>query len=101
MVLENVKELWTETPTTAKGQKKAKLVNKERFITQLFLRGDSGNLKYLSSYTCSKTYCLNELIYQISTFFKSRLILVNCQFQGAYKNGLKSNRLSSGEYADM
>ena len=42
MVLENVKEMWTETPSSSKGQKKAKLVNKERFITQLFLRGDSG-----------------------------------------------------------
>ncbi|KAI8897666.1 hypothetical protein BC833DRAFT_592892 [Globomyces pollinis-pini] len=41
MVLENVKEMWTETPPTSKGQKKAKLVNKERFISQLFLRGDS------------------------------------------------------------
>ncbi|KAJ3260781.1 Small nuclear ribonucleoprotein Sm D2 [Boothiomyces macroporosus] len=41
MVLENVKEMWTETPKVNKGQKKAKLVNKERFISQLFLRGDS------------------------------------------------------------
>ena len=41
MVLENVKEMWTVTPKTGKGQKKAKLVNKERFISQLFLRGDS------------------------------------------------------------
>ena len=39
--------LRTDTPTpaqipkTGKGQKKAKPVNKERFITKLFLRGDS------------------------------------------------------------
>ena len=41
MVLEQVKELWTEVPKTAKGQKKAKPVNKDRFIPKMFLRGDS------------------------------------------------------------
>ncbi|KAI8827127.1 uncharacterized protein EV422DRAFT_490711 [Fimicolochytrium jonesii] len=41
MVLENVKEMWTETPKTGKGQKKAKPINKDRFISKLFLRGDS------------------------------------------------------------
>jgi small nuclear ribonucleoprotein D2 len=41
MVLENVKELWTEIPKTAKGQKKSKPVNKDRYIPKLFLRGDS------------------------------------------------------------
>lgn len=63
-VLENVKEMWTEVPKvcgarppssdsraalntsasilqTGKGQKKAKPVNRERFISKLFLRGDS------------------------------------------------------------
>ncbi|KAG0052850.1 Small nuclear ribonucleoprotein Sm D2 [Gryganskiella cystojenkinii] len=40
MVLENVKEMWTEVPKNSKG-KKAKPVNKERFISKLFLRGDS------------------------------------------------------------
>ncbi|CCH58756.1 hypothetical protein TBLA_0A09730 [Henningerozyma blattae CBS 6284] len=34
MVLENVKELWTERNGN-------KLINKERFISKLFLRGDS------------------------------------------------------------
>ncbi|CCE65247.1 hypothetical protein TPHA_0K01130 [Tetrapisispora phaffii CBS 4417] len=34
MVLENVKELWTE-------KNKDKVINKERFISKLFLRGDS------------------------------------------------------------
>lgn len=34
MVLENVKELWTE-------KEKNQTVNKERFISKLFLRGDS------------------------------------------------------------
>lgn len=34
MVLENVKELWTE-------KRNNKIVNRERFISKLFLRGDS------------------------------------------------------------
>eukprot|EP00126_Sphaerothecum_destruens_P015239 Sdes_comp9173_c0_seq1m643 len=42
MVLENVKEMWTERPSKGKGAKKAaKPVNKDRFISKLFLRGDS------------------------------------------------------------
>ncbi|KAJ9073050.1 mRNA splicing protein [Entomophthora muscae] len=41
MVLENVREMWTETPKVGKGQKKAKPVTKDRFISKLFLRGDS------------------------------------------------------------
>lgn len=42
MVLENVKEMWTEMPKTGKGQKKkGKPVSKDRFISKLFLRGDS------------------------------------------------------------
>ena len=40
-VLENVKEMWTETPKTGKGKKKAQAVNKDRFISKMFLRGDS------------------------------------------------------------
>jgi small nuclear ribonucleoprotein D2 len=41
MVLENVKELWTERAKKGKGKKKAKPVNKDRFISKMFLRGDS------------------------------------------------------------
>jgi len=41
MVLENVKEMWTEVPKTGKGKKKAKPINKDRFINKMFLRGDS------------------------------------------------------------
>ena len=57
MVLEGVKEMWTELPKTGKGiylvdffftiyfsilgKKKAKPVNKDRFISKMFLRGDS------------------------------------------------------------
>lgn len=41
MVLENVKEMWTEHPRAGKGKKKSKPVNKDRFISKMFLRGDS------------------------------------------------------------
>ncbi|CAG9832456.1 unnamed protein product [Diabrotica balteata] len=41
MVLENVKEMWTELPRAGKGRKKAKPVNKDRFISKMFLRGDA------------------------------------------------------------
>ena len=41
MVLENVKEMWTEVPKTSKGKKKAQALNKDRFISKMFLRGDS------------------------------------------------------------
>lgn len=37
MVLENVKEMWTEVPKS----KNRKPVNKDRFIPKMFLRGDS------------------------------------------------------------
>ncbi|OZJ04310.1 hypothetical protein BZG36_03166 [Bifiguratus adelaidae] len=40
MVLENVKEMWTETPKGSKG-KKGKPINRDRFISKMFLRGDS------------------------------------------------------------
>ena len=40
MVLINVKEMWTELPQGAKG-KGAKPINKDRFISKMFLRGDS------------------------------------------------------------
>ena len=32
--------MWTETPRTGKGSK-AKPVNKDRFVSKMFLRGDS------------------------------------------------------------
>ncbi|AXA50627.1 small nuclear ribonucleoprotein D2 [Malassezia restricta] len=37
MVLENVKEMWTEVPKS----KNKKPVHKDRFISKMFLRGDS------------------------------------------------------------
>ncbi|KAL8657608.1 MAG: hypothetical protein Q9226_001751 [Calogaya cf. arnoldii] len=47
MVLENVKEMWTEIPRTSEG-KKGRPVNKDRFISKMFLRGDSVILVLLS-----------------------------------------------------
>ena len=41
MLLENVTEMWTERGTKGKGKKKAKAINKDRFISKMFLRGDS------------------------------------------------------------
>eukprot|EP00736_Rhodelphis_marinus_P010275 Rmarinus@m.5207 len=41
MVLENVKEIWTETPKAGKGKKRGKPVNKDRYMSKMFLRGDS------------------------------------------------------------
>lgn len=40
-VLTDVKEMWTEQPKTGKGKKKAKAVNKDRYVSKMFLRGDS------------------------------------------------------------
>ncbi|KAA1080313.1 mRNA splicing protein [Puccinia graminis f. sp. tritici] len=47
MVLVNVKEMWTELP---KGKNK-KPVNKDRFISKMFLRGDSVILGTISLVT--------------------------------------------------
>uniref|UniRef100_A0A0K0EU86 Small nuclear ribonucleoprotein Sm D2 n=2 Tax=Strongyloides TaxID=6247 RepID=A0A0K0EU86_STRVS len=41
MILEDVRELWTETPKTGKGKKKGQAIAKDRFISKMFLRGDS------------------------------------------------------------
>jgi len=41
MVLEDVKEMWTENPKAGKGKKKQQAVNRDRFISKMFLRGDS------------------------------------------------------------
>ncbi|KAF2746230.1 small nuclear ribonucleoprotein-like protein sm d2 [Sporormia fimetaria CBS 119925] len=47
MILENSKEMWTETPRLSNGQLGRK-VNKDRFISKMFLRGDSVILVLLS-----------------------------------------------------
>ncbi|VDN19369.1 unnamed protein product [Gongylonema pulchrum] len=41
MVLEDVKEMWMELPKTGKGKKKAETTAKDRYISKMFLRGDS------------------------------------------------------------
>ena len=41
--------MWTETPRTGKGSK-AKPVNKDRFVSKMFLRGDSVVLSKFSSF---------------------------------------------------
>lgn len=41
MVLEDVQELWTEMPKKSKGNDQAHPVTKERYISKMFLRGDS------------------------------------------------------------
>lgn len=41
MVLENVREVWTEAAAKGKGKKKSTPSNKDRFISKMFLRGDS------------------------------------------------------------
>ncbi|KAL0024175.1 hypothetical protein WJX77_004448 [Trebouxia sp. C0004] len=45
MILENVKEMWTEVPKTGRGKKGAKPVNKDRFISKLFLRGNNSTVQ--------------------------------------------------------
>ena len=40
MVLENAYEIWTEMPKGGKG-KRAKPIDRERYISKMFLRGDS------------------------------------------------------------
>ncbi|KAF8420071.1 hypothetical protein EV426DRAFT_537917, partial [Tirmania nivea] len=47
MVLENVKEMWTETPRKADGTK-GRPVNRDRFVSKMFLRGDGVILVLLS-----------------------------------------------------
>jgi small nuclear ribonucleoprotein D2 len=40
-LLEDVKEMWTETSKGGKNKTKGVPVNKDRYINKLFLRGDS------------------------------------------------------------
>ena len=41
MVLEQVREMWTESGRKGRGKKRAQATNKDRFISKMFLRGDS------------------------------------------------------------
>lgn len=40
-LLEDVKEMWTETSNGGKGKARGKAVNKDRYVSKMFLRGDS------------------------------------------------------------
>lgn len=71
MVLENVKEMWTETPKTQKNQKQAKPVNKDRFISKMFLRGDSGNLMLSSNIKSNHCYESRRVIIKFTLVFNS------------------------------
>mgnify|MGYP001802567591 CR=1 FL=1 len=40
-LLEDVKEMWTETSKGGKGKTKGNAINKDRYVSKMFLRGDS------------------------------------------------------------
>ena len=40
-LLEDVKEMWTENSKGGKGRTRGATVNKDRYVSKLFLRGDS------------------------------------------------------------
>ena len=40
-LLEDVKEMWTENSKGGKGKTRGKTVNKDRYVSKMFLRGDS------------------------------------------------------------
>jgi hypothetical protein len=40
-LLEDVKEMWTETSKGGKGKQRGTAVNKDRYVSKMFLRGDS------------------------------------------------------------
>lgn len=40
-LLEDVKEMWTETSKGGKGKQRGQVINKDRFVSKMFLRGDS------------------------------------------------------------
>jgi small nuclear ribonucleoprotein D2 len=41
LLLEDVKEMWTETTKGGKGRTRGAAVNKDRYVSKMFLRGDS------------------------------------------------------------
>jgi len=41
LLLEDVKEMWTESSKGGKGKKRGTAVNKDRYVSKMFLRGDS------------------------------------------------------------
>jgi small nuclear ribonucleoprotein D2 len=40
-LMEDVKEMWTENSKGGKGKSRGTAVNKDRYISKMFLRGDS------------------------------------------------------------
>ena len=40
-LLEDVKEMWTETSKGGKGNPRGAAINKDRYVSKMFLRGDS------------------------------------------------------------
>mmetsp|Transcript_20523 Transcript_20523/g.44438 ORF Transcript_20523/g.44438 Transcript_20523/m.44438 type:complete len:118 (-) Transcript_20523:54-407(-) len=41
LLLEDVKEMWTEVSKGGKGRTRGAAVNKDRYVSKMFLRGDS------------------------------------------------------------
>mmetsp|Transcript_21996 Transcript_21996/g.30622 ORF Transcript_21996/g.30622 Transcript_21996/m.30622 type:complete len:113 (-) Transcript_21996:23-361(-) len=41
LLLEDVKEMWTETAKGGKGKTRGATLNKDRYVSKMFLRGDS------------------------------------------------------------
>mmetsp|Transcript_38625 Transcript_38625/g.111070 ORF Transcript_38625/g.111070 Transcript_38625/m.111070 type:complete len:115 (+) Transcript_38625:152-496(+) len=41
LLLEDVKEMWTETSKAGKGKTRGAAINKDRYVSKMFLRGDS------------------------------------------------------------
>jgi len=41
LVLEDVKEMWTESSKGGKGKTRGMAINKDRYVSKMFLRGDS------------------------------------------------------------
>lgn len=41
LLLEDVKEMWTEYSKGGKGRRRGAAVNKDRYVSKMFLRGDS------------------------------------------------------------
>ena len=83
MVLENVKEMWTEVPKTGKGKKKSKPVNKDRFISKMFLRGDSVILVLRNPMATAKWTDYHSIIHFTSASVYSSKTLID---QGVSKS---------------
>lgn len=61
MVLENVKEMWTETPKIS-GGKKGRPVNKDRFISKMWVVHCSSQFCHVSHMKDSADSCLYRFL---------------------------------------